>query len=407
MLSDEVIDKVVERLVERMESANTFILKKIGENIKLLKSLTPTEARQMIQILRYGGDFDKILKELQKITNLNVKDIYEIFEEVAKNDYNFAKQFYDYRKKPFIPFEKNETLKKQINALAKISAGDYINLTNTRAIGFTVKDLNGRSVFKRLDKAYVDILDEAVLDISQGKETFGVVLNRMIKQFGESGLKTMDYESGRSIRLDSAIRMNIKGALRALHNEIQQELGEEFDADGVEISVHSNPAPDHEEVQGHQFSNEEFEKFQNDLDSVDYYGEIFTADYNGKDRRAISQYNCYHYVFSIVLGVNRPQYSSEQLRQIIEDNNKGFELDGKHYTNYEGTQLQRALERKIREQKDIQIMARESGNNELVESSQKNITDLSRKYKELSEISKLPTKLQRMRVSGYKRVKTT
>ena len=180
MLSDEVIDKVVERLVERMESANTFILKKIGENIKLLKSLTPTEARQMIQILRYGGDFDKILKELQRVTNLNVKDIYEIFEEVAKNDYNFAKQFYDYRKKPFIPFEKNETLKKQINALAKISAGDYINLTNTRAIGFTVKDLNGRSVFKKLDKAYTDILDEAVLDISQGNETFGVVLNRML-----------------------------------------------------------------------------------------------------------------------------------------------------------------------------------------------------------------------------------
>ena len=217
----------------------------------------------------------------------------------------------------------------------------------------------------------------------------------------------MDYESGRSMRLDSAIRMNIKGALRSLHNEMQQELGEEFDADGVEISVHSNPAPDHEEVQGHQFSNEEFEKFQNDLDAVDYYGEIFTADYNGKDRRAISQYNCYHYVFSIVLGVSKPQYSSEQLRQIIEDNNKGFDLDGKHYTNYEGTQLQRVLERKIREQKDIQIMARESGNNELVESSQKNITDLSKKYKELSDISKLPTKLQRMRVSGYKRVKTT
>ena len=407
MLSDELIDKVVERLVERMESANTFILKKIGENIKLLRTLTPTEARQMIQILRYGGDFDKIVRELERITKLNVKDIYKIFDEVAKNDYNFAKQFYEYRHKPFIPYEENIALKREVKALAKITANEFANLTRTKAVGFTIKDINGKSVFKNLSKAYIDILDEAVLNVSQGKETFDEVLRKSIKQFGESGLKYLDYESGRSIRLDSAIRMNVKGALRSLHNEMQQQLGEEFDANGVEISVHSNPAPDHELVQGHQFSNIEFEKFQNDQDAVDYNGMLFTADYNGKDRRAISEYNCYHYIFSIVLGVSKPAYTKEQLQNIINDNNKGFKLDGKHYTNYEGTQLQRQLETKIRQQKDIQIMARESGDMELVQSSQKNILDLTKKYKELSKISDLPTKMQRMRVSGYKRVKTT
>ena len=33
-----------------------------------------------------------------------------------------------------------------------------------------------------------------------------------------------------------------------------------------------------------------------------------------------------------------------------------------------------------------------------------NITYLTRKYKQLSDISGLPTKMQRMKVSGYKRV---
>ena len=77
----------------------------------------------------------------------------------------------------------------------------------------------------------------------------------------------------------------------------------------------------------------------------------------------------------------------------------------KTYTNYEGTQLQRKLETEIRKQKDIQIMAKASGNKELVQESQQKITQLTRKYKELSDVSGLPTKLERARVSGYRRTK--
>ena len=405
MLTDEVLEKVIERLVIRIQDANTSILAQIGESIKKISTLSPSKAQQLIQILRYGGDFDKIIKQLAKITELNVKDIYKIFEEVAKNDYNFAKQFYDYRNKKFIPYKENYALQNQVNALARLTAGEYTNLMNTRAIGFSLEDINGNKVFKTLEQAYTDILDTAVLNVGQGKDTFDNALQKLIKQFGESGLKRIEYENGRSMRLDSALRMQLKGALRNLHNETQKIFGEEFESDGVEISVHLNPAPDHAEVQGHQFSNKEFEKFQNDQDAVDYTGQFFPAEFEGHDRRSISQYNCYHYIFSIVLGVSEPQYDKEQLQKIIDDNNSGFELDGKHYTNYEGTQLQRQLEAKIRQQKDIQIMARKSGNEEFARETQGKINELSRKYYQLSQESGLPRKLDRLRISQYRPIK--
>jgi hypothetical protein len=104
------------------------------------------------------------------------------------------------------------------------------------------------------------------------------------------------------------------------------------------------------------------------------------------------------------LGVSKPEYSEEELKQINYDNNKGFELDGEHFTNYQGTQLQRKLETEIRKQKDIQIMAKASGNKELVAESQQKITQLTHKYKQLSDVSGLPTKMERMRVPQYKRV---
>lgn len=403
MLDERIIDKLVERLVLRIEEGNSYVLQKIGESINQIGTLSPSKAQQLAQILKYGGNYDKIVSKLAEITQLNTKEIYEIFEEVAKSDYAFAKQFYDYRGVKYIPYEENLALQNQVKALARITAGEYVNFSNTLA--FT-KRVNGRIVYTDIARTYQETIDKAVLSVVQGKETFDEQMYSTIKELGASGIKKVDYASGRSMRLDSAVRMNLKGALRNLHNETQAVFGKEFGSDGVEISVHRNPAPDHAEVQGRQFSKEEFEKFQNDLDAVDYQGVLFPSEFEGHDRRSISEHNCYHYTFDIVLGVSKPNYSEEQLQEIIDENEKGFELDGEHYTNYEGTQMQRRLETKIREQKDIQIIAKASGNKELVEESQRKITQLTRKYKQLSDVSGLPYKRDRLRVLNYKRVNT-
>lgn len=84
--------------------------------------------------------------------------------------------------------------------------------------------------------------------------------------------------------------------------------------------------------------------------------------------------------------------------------NKKTTFDGKEYTQYELTQLQRRIETAIREAKDTQILARASEDNELILQSQARITQLTTKYKQLCNISGLPNKLSnRASVSGYRR----
>ena len=403
MLSDEVLNKVTERVTRRMEQANTYVLEQIGKSIAKIGKLTPSKAYQLGQLVKYGSDYDKIVKKLSRITNLNVQDIYKIFEEVAKTDQQFAKQFYKYRNKKFIPYEKNLALQQQVEAIARQTAQDYVNLSNTLAFS---KVENGKVVYTNLARTYQDTIDKAILSVSQGKSTFQEQMYSVIKELASSGLKMVNYDSGRSYRADSMVRMHLKDGLRGLHNQMQQMLGEEFDADGVEISVHTNPAEDHKEIQGRQFSNEEYTRLNNGLEAKDYKGNTYTLDHDGKNGyRPISTMNCYHYIFSIVLGVSEPEYTDKQLKQIIDDNNKGFELDGKHYSMYQGTQLQRNIELELRKAKDTQIMAKASGNMELVQESQLKITQLTNKYKELNEVSGLPSKLDRARVSGYKRMK--
>lgn len=395
MLSDEVLNKVIERITSRIEEGNTYTLQKIGESIKKIGTLSPSKAQQLGQILKYGGNFDKIIEKLAKITELNVKDIYEIFEKVAKSDYAFAKQFYDYKGVKYIPYEQNIALQNQVKALARITANEYVNLSNTLA--FT-KRVNGRVVYTDLARTYQDTLDKAILSVAQGKNTFDEQMYSTIKELASSGLKTVDYASGRSVRLDSSVRQHLKGALRNLHNETQAIFGEEFGADMIEISVHEHPAPDHY-MQGKQMMIEEYEKMQNHLPFKDLQGNV----YEPLDR-PISELNCYHYVFYGVAGVSKPNYTDEELNNILKENEKGIELDGQKYTIYEMSQIQRSLETSIRKQKDLQIIGRASGNKEIVENAQRKITELTNKYKQVSDISGLPYKRDRLRVSNYKRV---
>lgn len=400
MINESQIEFLTERLVERINKANIFFYKKIGSALKQIKELTPSQAHQLVQILKYGGNYDEIVRQIAKYTDLNIQDIDNIFNSYAKRDQLFYEKFYKYRNIPFVPFVENTALKMQTRALANIVKNEMYNYARTNLLGFTI---NGE--FMNLKDTYNYVLDEALLNVSQGKETFDSSMRRILKDIGGSGLKTVDYKSGRKVRLDSTVRMHLKSELRELHNELQKIYGEEFGADGVEISVHENPADDHENVQGRQFSNEEFNKLQNGSVAIDYKGKAYSLDNDDNgSHRPISEMNCYHYIFSIVLGVSKPTYTDEELQKKIDDNNKGFTLDGKHYSLYEGSQLQRQLERAIREQKDIQILAKSSGDMELVGTAQSNITKLTQKYKELSQISGLPTKMKRLTVSGYKRV---
>lgn len=408
-ITQEQIDLIVERLIRRVQEANTYFLIEIGDLIKKIRNLTPSKAQQLIQMLKYNGDIEEIINEIARYTKMNIADIDKIFKNYAENDLNFYEEFYRYRNIPFEPFEENKTIKMQTEALSNIAKNEMYNFTRENVIGYTIHDVEkgkkGKTQFYGLKETYNRVLDEAFLTVSQGKESFDNSMKRIMEDIGGSGLKTLNYESGRSIRLDSAIRMHMNGRLAELHNENQKIIGDIIGSDGVEITVHSNPAPDHQLAQGRQFKNEEFEKLQRGEEATDTKGVKVNLDHDHKNGyRPIGEMNCYHLFFTIVLGVSEPEYSEEQLKEIIDRNNKGFNFDKKHYSMYQGEQLQRKIETEIRKQKDIQILAKTSGDKDLMYSSQDKIRMLTNKYYQLSKKSGLPTKLERLQINNYKKV---
>lgn len=394
MNDEKKLDLVLERFYQRYNKYNTKVLKTLGETIKRFEGLTPSQAHKLAQELRYSTEIDQLLNELSQLSGKSVEDIDILLDKVAEENIEFAKTYYDVRGKDFIPYEDNVQLKRYVETIKKETNNTFKNLSKTSNIGFTLKDKDGNNIFTPFKKAYRDLIDEAVYNVSTGVEDYQSAMRNTIKQLADSGVKVHEesttYESGYNKRIDSSVRQEVLTGIRSVNIGIQERIGEELGADGVEISAHFPCAEDHLDYQGRQFSKKEFEKINSNLS------------------RPIGDrgYNCGHFIFQIILGVSKPSYTKKQLRDLNNETLKEFEYEGKKYNKYQASQVQRKLETAIRQQKDRQIIARSSGDKKEIADAQSKISQLTSKYKDFSDKAGLDTYMDRLTVTGYRRVST-
>lgn len=402
MLSQDALENLVQPIIDRQEAINTYILTKIAKRVREVGEMLPSDVYQLQQLLRFGADVRLINNFLAQMTSLQVADIKRIIRVIALDAYIDAKPLFDYRRKSYIPFKKNTRLQNIVKAMETVTVGSYKNLSNSKATGFLIRDLKNpnRLVFKSIKDTYYSVIDEAVQATQQGTIDYATAMRRTMKQLVDSGVRRLSWDSGYTQRLDTAVRRNVLDGVRAVNQAVQDEVGKQFGADGKEITVHANSAPDHEPVQGRQFTNVEFEKLQNDEPFHDATGKQYQAI-----KRAIGTLNCRHFTYSIIIGVSKPIYSEEQLQEFARKNAEGYTLpNGKHLTMYECTQRQRQLETTVRRLKDGQIAAREAGDEDLAKEYQAKINQKTAEYNAFSKACGLSPKKTKMTVSGYRKI---
>lgn len=404
MLSEDAIQNLIKPIIDRQEKINEYVIKTICERIREIGSLTSSDMHKLERIFEMGADVQKINAEIARQTGLQVNDIKRIIKVAALENYADARPFYDYRMRPYIPFSENIILQRRVQAMTNQTANDYINLSKSQ--GFMIRDLRNpqRLIPTTISQAYQSIIDEAIQVTQSGVIDYNTAMRRSVKQLADSGLRYITYNtpSGRiyTQRMDSAVRRNILDGIRDINQEMQRLVGEEFGADGVEISVHENPATDHAEMQGHIYSNVEFQKMQSGQAFEDIQGRKYHSF-----ERAVGTLNCRHFAISVIIETAKQTYSDKDLKKILERNEKGYTLpNGKHLTMYECTQYQRQMETKIRAAKDGQIAAKSAGNMDLAREYQAKVNKWQKEYRAFSKACGLTVKNDRMSVSGYQRI---
>ena len=210
-----------------------------------------------------------------------------------------------------------------------------------------------------------------------------------MKAAAGDGLRVHYPNSGLTRRLDSAMRMNVLDGIRAINQDVMRQVGKEFGADGVEISAHRLCAEDHLPYQGTQMSNKEFNRLQTTL--LD---------------RPFGMWNCRHTWHPILLGISQPAYTPEELADFKQYSWEEITIDGRTKTRYEWTQEQRRIESAIRQEKNIAVAAKASGDMVARRECAYMIRELDKMYGKITDGADLLAKPERMRVEGFTAVKT-
>ena len=388
MLTDAQLADALDLIDARYQKVIKLYLEKVGKTINKIGHLNQSSVNLLVQLREMGVSSTQISRELQRVTKLTQADIKSLYEKAAEEAYTDAR--IEYISKGVEP----NTI--QWNSLVENlwmqTAGAMDNLANSSVI----------------TAGYREAIDDAVQAVAMGATDYNSAIRDTIRRLGRAGIP-VEYESTylaadgqlkhHRRRLDAAVRQNILDGVRQVQQKAQELIGDEIGADGVDITAHPNSAPDHEPVQGRRFDLVNFQRMQSGLDFEDVDGN----HYDGF-ARPITQWRCRHLIYYILLDVSKRMYTDEQLQQWSDKNHKGCIIDGKEYTNYEATQLMRNLETEIRKQKDVAILAKAAGDDQLRRDCQSKINQLTQKYKTVAEAAGLRTQFSKTAVYGFKPV---
>lgn len=375
MLTPDEINALRDAAYQITGPITEYLIRDIAQRIAEAGQLTSTAQYQIWRVQRLGLSQREVERELRRLLKMSKKRIRKILHQSAQSGYSL-----DINRFPTsaaIPFEKNAVLQQIVSAAVELAESDFTNLTQT--LGMV--DPYGNAL--PLQDAYRACTDFAFKQVATGAVSYTEAIRQATRHLAAKGVRVIDYESGVHTSLEAAVRRNILGGLGLMQEQISQTVHDQLGCDGWEITAHANSAPDHEPIQGRQYPDAEYQAL------------------NASLVRRINTLNCGHAAFPIILGVNRPQYTPEELEKFRRDNEKGVTVDGVHYTGYQATQMQQKLGRAIRAQKRRVMVDEATGDKEKLKQDKTRLTVLHQRYREFSKAANLRTQYERTEVAGF------
>ena len=377
MLTPEQLQNLPQELTDLYSELSEFILRDIARRIAKGAQITDTAEYQLYRARSLGLSTDEIAEKIAEINGSSAAEINRLIREAAAQSDEFDRKMLGAEKGAAVPLEENTQLQKLISAQIAETSGKCENLTNT--MGFADHDFLGRVYYLSMTDMYRREMDSAHMKVATGATDYMTAIRQACNKLAASGVRTIDYESGRSDRIEVAARRALLTSVAHVTHRISEQNGEELGADGWEMSAHSGSRPSHAVYQGRQYTQEQYERIIKPL---------------------ISEPNCRHDVFPIILGVSEPTYTEEELQNIDQP---PFTYEGRTYTAYEASQQMRKMERAMRKQKDRCIVADAAGDEESFTAASIKLRRQKDIYEDFCKAADSYTEYERTYVAGYDR----
>lgn len=372
----------IERIMRELEE---HIMEDIVRRIKINDEITRSADWQIYRLVQMGKSSEEIKKYIQRVLKLTDKEIDNLYEGTVQSGYARDKKLYEAIGKKFIPFKENAELQQFIKSVIRQTKSEMLNITQT--LGFAI-EMGGKRVFTPLSEYLQRTLDRAVFEVASGTFDYNTTLKKVVQEMTRSGLRTVDYETGWSNRVEVAARRALMTGINQVTNKINERNADELGTDYFEVSWHATARPEHQVWQGRVYTRKE-------LEIVCGLGTV----------TGLLGANCYHSYYPFIPGISKRQWTDEELDRMNAKENTPKKYKGKEYTTYEATQRQRHLETLMRKQRrEIKLLKSGGASIEDITNAQAKYRLTMDQYKKFSDAMGLPHQIERVYTDGLGRV---
>lgn len=381
----ELLDALPEDLAELFRALELVLLNEICSRLKAADELNEVTVQDIRALRSHGIDLKEIKKAIRETSGISKTKLDKLLGDVVARNQQYYTDLID-----LAHITQPETLvdAAEVAAIRTQTLNTFHNLT--ASMGFLVDA--GRTMLPPA-KAYQWALDSAALRVQSGAINYNQAIKTAVKELADSGLKVVDYESGHRDHVDVAVRRAVITGVSQICAKYTEQSAEYLDTPYFEVSAHvgarDKPGPSpwssHKDWQGRVYS----------VRTGDIYPNIYEVCGLGAVD-GLEGANCRHRRFPWVEGVSDRTYTDEQLEHI--DDGHGCTFDGKDYTAYEATQMQRRIERTVRKLKREKAAYKAAGLHEDETAVNIRLRRLNAKYKAFSAEAGLPEQPERMRV---------
>lgn len=381
--SPPVLDALPEELAELYRALENTLLDEICSRLNIADQLNEVTVQDIQALRSHGIDLKSIEEAISKTTGISKQKLNSLLNDVVERNQKYYTEVID-----LAHVTQPETLvdTATVDAIKRQTHDTFRNLT--ASMGFLV----GNTMLKPA-RAYQWALDNAEMQIQSGAISYNQAIANAVRQLANSGIKVVDYESGHRDSIDVAARRAVMTGVNQICAKYTEQAAEYLDTPYFEVSAHAgardipgkSPWSSHKAWQGRVYSTR----------SNDIYPSIYDVCGLGAVD-GLEGPNCRHRRNVWVEGVSERTYTDEQLAHI--DNDLGCTFDGKAYTAYEATQMQRRVERQIIKQKKFVTAYKASEQMDEYRAAKVKLARLNSKYKAFSEAAGLPLQWERTKV---------
>ena len=344
MLSPEYLEHLPEPLINLWQQVEDDILRDIGRRIRKMGTLTDTAAYQAFRIEQTKLLQTDIVKLISKYSGKSETAIRKMLQDAAVETLRSEDAIHAAAGVVLPPINESKNLLNLLNAGYRQTIGTWKNLTVTTANTVT--------------RQFEDALDRAWLQISSGAFDYQTAIRNAVDDLAQH-MDGVTYPSGHHDTLEVAVRRAALTGVNQTCGKLQWERMEQAGCEFVEVSAHSGAREfagggpkDHAGWQG---------KVYHIGGAIWYEGvyyEDFVAATGYGTGDGLCGWNCRHNFCSFWPGISTRVYTDEQLANLSA---KNIEYNGKMYSKYEISQMQREKERNVRKWKKTWISEKEAG----------------------------------------------